>query len=58
MRRYLIKHGPGMDLEELDFEAVDREIKADEVAQAAQARASTGEDLPEADREDDNAPQA
>ena len=56
LRRYLIKHGPGMDLEELDFEVVDREIEADEAAQAAQAMASTGEDLPEANREDDNAP--
>ena len=32
MRRYLIKHRLGTDLEELDFKAVDKEIKADEAA--------------------------
>ncbi|KAK7821659.1 hypothetical protein CFP56_037502 [Quercus suber] len=32
LRRYLIKHGPGIDLEDLDFEAIDKEIKADEAA--------------------------
>ena len=32
LRRYLVKHGPGVDLEDMDFEAVDREIEADEVA--------------------------
>ena len=35
LRRYLIKHGLGMDLEDLDFEGIDKEIEADEVAQAA-----------------------
>ena len=35
LRRSLIKHGPRMDLEDLDFEAVDKEIKANEAAQAA-----------------------
>ena len=30
LRRYLIKHGPGTDLEELDFEAVDKEMEEDE----------------------------
>ena len=35
LRRYLIKHGPGTDLEDLDFEAVDKEIEADEAALAA-----------------------
>ena len=54
LRRYLIKHGPGMDLEELDFEVVNKEIEADK---AAQATASTGED-PETGKENDNAPQA
>ena len=44
LRRYLIKHGPGTDLEDLDFEVVDKEIEADEVAQAAQDTASTSED--------------
>ena len=41
LRRYLIKHGPGTDLEDLDFEAVDKEIEADEAALAAQAAVST-----------------
>ena len=58
LRRYLIKHGPGTDLGELDFEAVDKEIEADEAAQAAQAVASTGADPSEVDKNDDNAPQA
>ena len=35
LRRYLIKHGPGMDLKELDFEVVDKEIEEDEAAQAS-----------------------
>ena len=39
LRRYLIKHGPGVNLDDLDFEAVDKEIEEDE---AAQAGASTG----------------
>ena len=54
LRRYMIKHGPGMDLEELDFEVVDKEIEADEAAQAA---TSTGEDL-ETGKDDGDAPQA
>ena len=32
LRRYLIKHGMGTELEELDFEVVDKEVKADEAA--------------------------
>ena len=32
LRRYLIKHGPGTNLEDLDFEAVDKEIEEDEAA--------------------------
>ena len=32
LRRYLVKHGPGVNLEDLDFEAVDKEIEADEAA--------------------------
>ena len=43
LRRYMIKHDPGVDLENLDFEAVDKEMEEDEVAQAsAQMAASTG----------------
>ena len=49
LRRYLVKHGPGVHLEDLDFEAMDREIEADEVAQAI---ATTGEVPPEADKDD------
>ena len=32
LRRYLVKHGPGVDLEDLDFKVVDKQIEADEVA--------------------------
>ena len=30
LRRYLIKHSPGTNLEKLDFEAINKEIEADE----------------------------
>ena len=46
LRRYLIKHGPRTNLEELDFEAVDKKIEEDEVAVATQTIASTGVDPP------------
>ena len=55
LRRYLIKHGPSMDLEDLDFEAIDKEIEEDEVAQAA---ASTGVEPSQANQDDDAAPPA
>ena len=32
LRRYLVKHGSSVDLEDLDFEAVDKEMEADEAA--------------------------
>ena len=32
LRRYLMKHSPRVDLEDLDFEAIDKEIKVDEAA--------------------------
>ena len=32
-----MKHSSGVDLEDLDFEAIDKEIEADEAAQAATA---------------------
>jgi len=35
LRSYLIKHGPGTNLEELDFQVVDKEIEGDEAALAA-----------------------
>ena len=44
-------------MEELDFEAIDKEIEADEATQIAQVAASTGE-APETGKADDNAPQA
>lgn len=34
LRRYLVKHGPGADLEDLNFEAIDKEMEADEAAVA------------------------
>ena len=59
LRRYLIKHGPGTDLEDLDFEAVDKEIEEDEVAQAsAQTALSTGAEPSQTNKDDDDAPQA
>ena len=59
LRRYMIKHGSGVDLENLDFEAVDREMEEDEVAQAsAQMAASIGVEPPPADKDDGNAAQA
>ena len=57
LRRYMIKHGPGVDLENLDFEAVDKEMEEDEVAQAsAQTVASTGVEPSQADKDDGGAP--
>ena len=55
LRRYLIKHGPSTDLEDLDFKAVDKEIEEDEVAQTA---APTGEEPSQVNKDDDVAPQA
>ena len=55
LRRYLIKHGPSVDLEDLDFEAIDKEIEEDEVAQTA---ASTGVEPSQANQDDDAAPPA
>ena len=55
LRRYLLKHGPGTDLENLDFEAVDKEIEVDEAAQAVQP---SSEDPFVADKDGDDAPPA
>ena len=41
LRRYLIKHGPGTNLE-IYFEVVDKEIEEDEASLVAQTAASTG----------------
>ena len=51
-----MKHRPGVNLEDLDFKAVDKEIEANEVAQVAQASVASGEDPLEADKGGDNAP--
>ena len=58
LRRYLIKHGPETDLEELDFKAIDKEIEEDEAALATQAAASAGADLSQVDKDEENAPPA
>ena len=50
LRRYLIKHVLGTNLEDLDFEAVDKEIEEDEAAQTA---ASTGAEPSQANRDGD-----
>ena len=55
LRRYLVKHGTAVSLDDLDFEAVDKEIEQDE---AAQAGTSTGADLPQATHDDDIPPSA
>lgn len=55
LRRYLVKHGPSVDMEELDFEAVDKEIEADVVAQASQAVAVTGDNPQDSKKDVDNA---
>ena len=55
LRRYLVKNGHEIDLEDLDFEAIDKEIEVDEAAQATQVVAI--ED-PLAPKKEDNAPLA
>ena len=58
LRRYMIKHGSGVDLEILDFEAVDKEMEEVEATQAlAQMAASTGVEPFQADKDDGDAPQ-
>ena len=59
LRRYMIKHGSGVDLENLDFEAVDKEMEEDEAAQAsAQTAASTCVEPVEAERDEGGAAEA
>ena len=36
-----MKHGPKTDLEDLDFEAIDKEIEANKATQAAQVAQTT-----------------
>ena len=56
LRRYMIKHGSGIDLENLDFEVVDKEMEEDEAAQAStQTAASTGVEPSQADKDDGGA---
>lgn len=55
LRRYLIKHRQGVNLDDLDFEAVDKEIEADEAASTAQASMASGEDPPAAKEGGDDA---
>ena len=53
-RKYLIKHGSGTDLDELDFEAIDKEMAEDEVALATQTAASAGADPSQVDKDEEN----
>ena len=46
LRRYLVKHDLETNLEDLDFEAIDKEIEVNEATQAAQATAFAGKDPP------------
>ena len=57
-RKYLIKHGSGTDLDELDFEAIDKEMEEDEVALATQTTASAGADPSQVDKDEENTPPA
>ena len=54
----MIKHSSSVDLENLDFEVVDKEMEEDEAAQAStQTAASTGVEPSQADKDDGGAPQ-
>ena len=55
----MIKHGVGVDLENLDFKAVNKEMEKDEAARAsAQTAASTGVEPSQVDKDDGGAPQS
>ncbi|KAL0016564.1 hypothetical protein SO802_003633 [Lithocarpus litseifolius] len=58
LRRHLVKHGPETNLEDLDFEAIDKEIEVDKAEQATQATATTGEDPLVPEKDGTNAPPA
>ena len=58
LRRYLVKHGPSVDMEELDFKAVDKEIKVDVSAQASQVATITGDNPQDSKKDVDDAPVA
>ena len=51
-----MKHGPGVEFEGLEFEAIDKEIKADEAAQASQVAAVAGDDPLESRKDGNDAP--
>ena len=58
LRKYKIKHGSGVDLENLNFEAVDKEMEEDEAAQAStQTAASTGVEPSQVNKDNGGAPQ-
>ena len=53
----MIKHGSGVDLKNMDFEVVDKEMEKDEAAQAsAQMAASTGVEPSQVDKDGGDAP--
>ena len=49
LRRYSVKHGLEVDLEDLDFEAIDKEIEEEKAERAALAAA--GDDPPTSKKE-------
>ena len=51
-----MKHGPGVDLEDLDFEAIDKEIAANKAAQASQAAVVAGDNPLEYEKDGNDAP--
>ena len=54
----MIKHSSSVDLENLDFEVVNKEMEEDEAAQAStQTAASIGVEPSQADKDDGGAPQ-
>ena len=55
LRRYLVKHSSETDLKDLEFEAIDQQIEADE---AAQAVPSAGKDPPVPEKGGIDAPKA
>ena len=52
----MVKHGPRVDLEDLDFEAMDKEIEADEATQASQAAPAAGDDPQDLEKDVEDAP--
>ena len=55
LKRYMVKHGPRVDLEDLDFKAVDKEIEADQAAQASQATPAASDDPQDPEKDVDDA---